>query len=78
MGPRRQTSKGAAAAALPAIADGTVADAVSKYADTNPDEVVVCVNEAHMVEVNNALDIVRETFPGDAAKDSATSSQVCV
>jgi hypothetical protein len=43
-----------------------------KYDDTNPNgkEAVVAVNEAHMLLVNEAVDIIQEALPGGAGKES--------
>eukprot|EP00972_Heterocapsa_arctica_P093939 13855364-Heterocapsa_arctica.AAC.1 len=56
--------------ALDDCAAPAVVATTDKYADANPNEVVVSVNEAHMIQVNNAVDIVREALPGGAGKES--------
>jgi hypothetical protein len=82
MPPRRKSGGGSSAGPggasrvpaelVPAALDDApaVVGTTDKYSDANPNEAVVAVNEAHMMQVNNAVDIVREAMPGGAGKDS--------
>ena len=54
---------------VPAHGQAAPAVATDKYTDANPD-VVVAVNEAHMLQVNDAMDIVRDALPGGTGKES--------
>eukprot|EP00972_Heterocapsa_arctica_P025893 3811203-Heterocapsa_arctica.AAC.1 len=61
------------APAAPALGQGEALPLVApthKYTDANPREVAVAVNEAHMLQVNEAMDIIREKLPGGAGKES--------
>ena len=68
MPPRRKSGSGSSGAApdVPALGNGAAPALVStpeKYGDESS------VNEAHMLQVNTAMDTVREAMPGGAGKN---------